>query len=181
MNFILEDKNIPYVGHHKFNWESLGDIRRGRENLGEEAPVLVYRLMQYTMLDVLTRAHGGERADAYFRQAGYLAGTEFAKNMLNLEVEFSSFFAELQQKLRELKMGILRIESFDPFSGEVMLTIMEDLDCSGIPVTNETVCCYDEGFLAGILESYSGKKYTVKEIECWANGNRVCRFHGIAG
>ncbi|MEA4934625.1 MAG: 4-vinyl reductase, partial [Lawsonibacter sp.] len=39
---------------------------------------------------------------------------------------------------------------------------------------------YDEGFLSGVLESYSGKKYEVREIDCWANGSRVCRFHGKA-
>lgn len=180
MNFILKDKNIPCEGHNKFCWESLEGIRKGRENLGEEAPVLVYRLMQYTMLDILTKAYGKEKADNHFRQAGYLAGTEFAKNMLDLTVEYSLFFADLQKEMRELKIGILRIESFDRLSGEIMLTIMEDLDCSGIPVTNENICCYDEGFLSGILESYTGKKYNVREIDCWANGNRVCRFHGIA-
>ncbi|MEG0016657.1 MAG: 4-vinyl reductase, partial [Gordonibacter sp.] len=44
---------------------------------------------------------------------------------------------------------------------------------------NEVVCTYDEGFLAGILNVYSGKTYRVREIDCWANGARVCRFNGI--
>ena len=55
----------------------------------------------------------------------------------------------------------------------------EDLDCSGIPVTNETVCIYDEGFFSGILGAYTGKQYDVREIDCWANGNRICRFRGV--
>jgi predicted hydrocarbon binding protein len=60
-----------------------------------------------------------------------------------------------------------------------VLTVGQDLDCSGLPVTNETVCNYDEGFIAGILEAYTGKKYEVREVDCWANGDRVCRFNGI--
>jgi predicted hydrocarbon binding protein len=141
-------------------------------------PVLVYRLMQYTMLDVLSKAYGGEQANEYFRQAGFLAGTEFSNNVLDLKVDFNTFIANLQSTLRDLKIGILRIESFDAGTGGIVLTVGQDLDCSGLPVTNETVCNYDEGFIAGILEAYTGKKYDVREVDCWANGDRVCRFQG---
>jgi predicted hydrocarbon binding protein len=169
---------MPNKGHNTFTWENMGDIKKGRGDLGEEMPVLVYRLMQYTMLDVLSKAHGKDQANGYFRQAGFLAGIEFAKNMLDLQVEFSTFVANLQRKLRELKIGILRMEAFDESTGDIVLTVGEDLDCSGLPITNESVCYYDEGFFAGILEAYTGKKYNVREVDCWANGNRVCRFHG---
>lgn len=166
--------------HNAFIWESLGDVKKGRGDLGEEMPVLVYRLMQYTMLDVLSKAYGNDAANEHFRRAGYLAGTEFARNVLDLRVDFNAFVAGLQKALRELKIGILRMEAFDEATGEIVLTVAEDLDCSGIPITNETVCYYDEGFIAGILEAYSGKTYTVREIDCWANGDRVCRFRGTA-
>ncbi|QAT43253.1 V4R domain-containing protein [Aminipila luticellarii] len=174
---------MPYIlqqekDHHTFEWESLGDIRKGRGELGEEMPVMVYRLMQYTMLDVLSKACGNERANECFRQAGYLAGTEFAQNVLDLKAEWNVFLSDLQRKLKELKIGILRMEALNEVTGELVLTVGEDLDCSGIPVTNETVCYYDEGFIAGILEAYTGKKYSVREIDCWANGDRVCRFRG---
>ena len=52
----------------------------------------------------------------------------------------------------------------------------EDLDCSSLPITGETVCNYDEGFLAGILKVYTKKEYVVTEVDCWATGSRVCRF-----
>ncbi|MDR1164134.1 MAG: 4-vinyl reductase [Candidatus Accumulibacter sp.] len=164
--------------HNKFSWENLGDIKEGRGDLGEEMPVLVYRLMQYTMLDVLSKAYGGEQANEYFRQAGFLAGMEFSHNVLDLKVDFNAFVANLQAALRDLKIGILRVESFDADTGSLVLTVGQDLDCSGLPVTNETVCNYDEGFIAGILEAYTGKKYDVREVDCWANGDRVCRFQG---
>jgi predicted hydrocarbon binding protein len=54
--------------------------------------------------------------------------------------------------------------------------VTEDLDCSGLPVTNETVCDCDEGFIAGILEIYTGSEFDVKEVDCWSKGDRVCRF-----
>ncbi|GHV51589.1 hypothetical protein FACS1894168_3810 [Deltaproteobacteria bacterium] len=156
----------------------MGNITEGRGDLGEEMPVLVYRLMQYTMLDVLSKAYGSEQANEYFRQAGFLAGTEFARNTQDLKADFSTFVANLQKSLQDLKIGILRMEAFDPDTGNIVLTVGQDLDCSGLPVTNENVCNYDEGFIAGILEAYTGKSYTVREVDCWASGDRVCRFNG---
>ena len=162
--------------HSVFTWDSLGDIKTGRGDLGEDMPVLVYRLMQYTMLDVLTREMGEAAANDYFRKAGYLAGVEFAKNALDLTADFDTFVAGLQKAMLTLKVGILRIEAIDAETGCIALTVAQDLDCSGLPVTNENVCTYDEGFIAGILEAYTGKKYDVREVDCWANGDRVCRF-----
>lgn len=170
----------PAQRHSSFSWQSLGDIKEGRGELGEEMPVLLYRLMQFTMLDVLTKAHGEEAANENFRQSGYLAGQEFARNVLNLRVEFDEFLANLQSALKNLKVGILRMEDFDPATGNIVLSVGQDLDCSGLPVTNESVCTYDEGFLAGIFETYTGRKYDVREVDCWANGARVCRFKGVA-
>jgi len=164
--------------HADFSWENLGDIKEGRGDLSEEMPVLVYRLMQYTMLDVLSKAHGLDQANEYFRQAGYLAGTEFTKNVLDIKADFNIFIAALQKTLADLKIGILRMEAFDPETGSIVLTVGQDLDCSGLPITNENVCIYDEGFIAGILEVYTGKKYSVREVDCWASGDRVCRFNG---
>jgi hypothetical protein len=73
-------------------------------------------------------------------------------------------------------IGILRTEKADWANQTLMLTISEDLDCSGLPVSEETVCDFDEGFLAGILAAYSGQEFDVKEINCWLSGGRVCRF-----
>ena len=162
--------------HSTFSWASLGNINEGRNNLGDGMPVLVYRLMQFTMLDVLAKDFGKEKANYYFREAGRLAGTEFALNALDLKADFNTFIANLQKILEDLKIGILRIESIDEKAAEIVLTVAEDLDCSGLPVTEETVCHYDEGFIAGILKTYTKEIYTVQEIDCWASGQRVCRF-----
>jgi predicted hydrocarbon binding protein len=176
----MERKNIFASGkrHKEFTWGSLGDIKEGRKDLGEMMPVLVYRLMQYTMLDELSKLYGLEKANDHFRNAGFLAGVEFAKNVLDLKADFDAFVAGLHKTLLDLKIGILRMEAFDPKTGSIVLTVGEDLDCSGLPITNENVCVYDEGFIAGILEAYTGKKYDVQEVDCWASGDRVCRFNG---
>ena len=164
------------ANHGIFSWESLGNIKEGRGNLGEEMPVLVYRLMQFTLVDVITKDLGREKANYYLREAGRLAGMEFARNVLGINSDFNTFVANLQKTLEDLKIGILRIESVDDKAEEIILTVAEDLDCSGLPITDETVCDYDEGFISGILNVYTSKSYTVREIDCWASGDRVCRF-----
>lgn len=165
-------------GHRNFSWKKLGDIKEGRKELGEEMPVVVYRMLEYAINDILTKKFGPEKADECIREAGHLSGSEFAKNVLPLDADFNEFISVLQKKLVELKIGILRIEQFDEADGSFVLTVAEDLDCSGLPPTNEVVCNYDEGFLSGILEAYSGQPYHVREIDCWASGARVCRFKG---
>ncbi len=172
-NIFMEKKK-----HSDFTWESLGDIEEGRGNLGTEMPVIVYRLFQYTINHILTKEHGQQFSDEKFRAAGLLAGSEFAKNCLDLNQDLNGFIAQLQQVLKDLKIGILRVENFNPSNGDITLTVGEDLDCSGLPITGEVVCTYDEGFISGILETYTGTKYDVKEIDCWSSGDRVCRFRG---
>lgn len=159
-----------------FNFASLGDISVGRENLGEDMPVIVYRLMQYTIKETLEKQYGLEESDRIFYSAGWRAGEAFAINTLDMDQEFDAFIAELQKVMREMRIGVLRIEKADLDSLHFTLTISEDLDCSGLPVTGLEVCVYDEGFIAGILYAYTGKKFYVKEIDCWATGDRTCRF-----
>lgn len=168
----MKHNNLP----SEFKWENLGDIALGRENLGAEMPVLVYRLLQYTMKDILVREYGKDVACEILKSAGHLAGKQFAKNVLDLTGDFDFFIAHLQSKLKELKIGILNIERSDLDKMQFLLTVSEDLDCSGLPVTDETVCDYDEGFIAGIMEEYTGKSFDVLEIDCWATGDRTCRF-----
>ena len=130
--------------HDQFEWSVLAGVEEGRGDLGTEMPVLLYRLMQYTMLEELTRSYGLTQANQHFKNAGFRAGFEYAKNALPLDVEFNEFVAGLQTSLRDLKVGILRMEKVDPETGEMILTVGQDLDCSGLPITDEMVCIYDE-------------------------------------
>jgi uncharacterized protein len=163
-----------------FQWKDLGDVAEGRPNLGPTMPVLVYRLFQFTMRDVLIAEYGVEGANRVFWRSGWVAGSAFAKNVLDLTLDFNGFVSNLQQTLRELNVGILRIERADMEKLEFTMTVAEDLDCSGLPMSDEVVCTYDEGFISGILEQYTGKAFDVREIDCWASGGRTCRFHVIA-
>jgi predicted hydrocarbon binding protein len=162
--------------YNKFSWEDIGDIKEGRPNLGPMVPVTAYRLFQYTMRDVLITEFNVEKTNDILRKAGKLAGEHFCRNLLNTDLELDEFVAELQKILKDLQIGILKAEQVDPDSLDMVLTVAEDLDCSGLPVCEEMVCQYDEGFIAGILKAYFGIDFHVEEVDCWASGDRVCRF-----
>jgi len=169
---------VSKEGHAHFSWEQLGDISEGRPNLGTEVPVVIYRCLEFSMYDVLCHRLGQETADNLMREAGFKAGVEFARHSLDLSLPLDAFLTSLTAKLLNLKMGILRVEMLDTLTGDFTLTIAEDLDCSGLPLTGEVVCKYDEGFLAAIFEVYTRHIYEVREIDCWASGYKVCRFAG---
>ena len=160
----------------RFEWRMLGDIEEGRPNLGPLVHVAVYRLMQFTLRDILIRDFDVATADRIFFEAGKKAGQEYFKNVLTAKKELDGLFADLQRTMKELGIGIFRVESADHEKGSFVVTVAEDLDCSGLPVSSEEICTYDEGFIAGLLLAYSGKDFHVKEIDCWCSGGRVCRF-----
>lgn len=154
----------------------IGNIGDGRKNLGEEMPVSVYRLFEFTMKDELIAVYGKEQAATIFRNAGKRAGQYVTKQLLHKEKNMNAFISELQNLMQNLKIGILRVEEIDEGINHLVVSVSEDLDCSGLPVIGEAVCNYDEGFLMGILKEYTGNEYAVIEVDCWAKGGRVCRF-----
>ena len=121
--FMADRKPIQFEEYLKYDENSRG-------NLGEELPVLVYRLLEYSLKEELIRRYGKDEQVEVFRSAGRMAGEYFTKNMLNLDQPMDQFVNELQNKMKELKIGVLRIEDVDEESGKIILTVAEDADCS---------------------------------------------------
>jgi hypothetical protein len=129
---------------------------------------------------VLIKNYDAETADRIFYEAGQHAGKEFCKELITQKDDFNEFVVELQGLIKNLKIGILRIEEADLEKMTFTLTVAEDLDCSGLPTSDETICTYDEGFISGLFSEYTGKDFSAKEIDCWCSGDRVCRFEAQA-
>ena len=160
----------------EFEWEKLGDLETGRPSLGMSTSVRAYRLMHFAIQHVLACEFGAVRAEDLVRRAGHVAGVHWCRNTLDLSLGLNDFVAQLQRVLRDERIGILRVERLDAEHLGMTLTVAEDLECSGLPMGEATVCFYDEGFIAGILEGYTGLTFEARETDCWATGGRVCRF-----
>jgi|SRR5665647_30650 len=161
---------------YRFSWDLLGNVKLGRPNLGQHARIEMYRLMQYSFRDVLEQHLGADETDRIFYEAGYLAGKEFHQNLIGPMEDLNDFIKQLQSVMKELGVGILRVEAADLEEGRFTITVAEDLDCSGLPELGTQLCTYDEGFIAALLEGFAGKPFTVKEVDCWCTGDRTCRF-----
>jgi predicted hydrocarbon binding protein len=111
-----------------------------------------------------------------FYESGYLAGQHLYDHQLKAPKDLGDFVVQLQAVLKDLNVGVLRVEESDPERGRFVLTVSEDLDCSGLPELDYEVCTYDEGLIAALLERFTGKSFRVKEIDCWCTGDRTCRF-----
>jgi uncharacterized protein len=159
-----------------FSWAQLGNVSEGRPNLGKNTRVEVYRMMQYSLRAALEAEYGDEKTRMLLVNAGRLAGKAFFQEMFDVSFPLNKFIAQLQSRLEELGIGILRLEKANSENMSFTLTMSEDLDCSGLPVNGVTVCDYDEGFLEGIFKGYTGKDFEVHEIDCWSTGERTCRF-----
>ena len=175
----MSDKNR----HYAFSWDFVGDVEAGRPNLGNTTRIEMYRLFMYTLRDVLERQYGTEEADKRLYEAGELAGAEFCRRFTDTTLPLSQYLAQLQEVLLQYKVGILRLEeSTELENGQVrfMLSVSEDADCSGLPDMDHSVCTYDEGFISGILSTYTGKTFLAKEVDCWCTGDRTCRFEVLS-
>lgn len=165
---------------YEFYWELLGNIGLGRPNLGDLISLRAYRLMQFCFRDVLEQRFGREEADRIFYAAGKLGGQHFAANVIGKIDDFQQFIKRLQEALKQLGIGVMRVEKADLEVGSFILTVSEDADCSGLPELDYEICTFDEGFIAALMESFTGRQFEVKEIDCWCTGDRTCRFRADA-
>ena len=160
-----------------FEWTMLGQIDMGRPNLGFKTDVAVYRLMQFTLRDVLIRQYGVEAADQRFLRGRRDCRKAFLRRTSSRsEILSATSSPNFRSVLKDRGIGILRVEKGDLEKLTFTLTVAEDLDCSGLPACGEQICTYDEGFISGLLFAHTGKRFLVKEVDCWCSGDRVCRF-----
>lgn len=163
---------------YRFSWDNTVGVSlaEARPSLGPSLRLEAYRLFQFTLRDVLEQRLGTTAADDMFRAAGVMAGKQFHAHFCSEASTVNELVNVSAKALADLGMGILRVETADIDAREFTFTVTEDLDCSGMPDTDEVICIYDEGLLQGILEAFSGEHFTVRETDCWSTGGRVCRF-----
>ncbi len=173
---VVRRRNMEGKRKYQFSWDLLGNLDLGRPNLGHTTRLEVYRLMQFCFRDVMEQHLGTEKTERLFYEAGKLAGSQFYEHVLGLNTDLDAFIKKLQSTLKDMGIGILRVEESNPDAGSFVFTVSEDLDCSGLPELDYEFCTYDEGFIAALLESFTGKRFVVKEVDCWCTGDRTCRF-----
>ena len=158
-----------------------GSAERKEDNVNtvKNSPLFFYKLLEYTLLDVLVDEHGIANASDFLYKAGHKAGLTLAKEFLDFQLDFNDFFIQLSKLLKDNQLGFLSVEEFNLENSTFIFTISEDLEYNGCSKhSNDIICCYDEGLIAGIMEAYTGENIVVNEVDCWARGSGCCRFRG---
>lgn len=175
-----EDREFKIFSENReesvFDWSMIGNMGEGRPNLGSAIDLGVYRLMHFSLRDALLTRFDPEISAGVFFHAGELTGREICRRMIKKRGSLEDFMIETQDLLANLKIGVLEIEKSDPANLNFTFVLSEDLHCSGMPVSKEAICSYDEGLLSGLLSERTGARFNVKEVNCWCLGDRLCRF-----
>lgn len=162
---------------YHFKWETMGRVKAERPDVGTDVPVIVFRLYAYTLRDSIIKHLDVHKANHILKEAGFNAGVEFYNNVIAVSESTGNFFTDFELHFKGWKLGLLVFdEDVNKDSTEYSVKIYQDLNSSGVEHVSETICEWDEGFIAGVLTTYSKANFYVLETECWASGHEFCRF-----
>jgi len=70
------------------------------------------------------------------------------------------------------RIGVLKKVSLD--ENHLVLALDECITCAGMDNINKRICHFEVGLVAGLMESFIGKKVRARETKCNANGEGTC-------
>ena len=179
---------ISTARKYVFTWDVAGYYSTDAPcpELGGKTTAESYRLLLFTLHEALEQRYGAEAADELFFEIGVRAGKAFFERYCKGANDLPSLAKIVQKRFRELDFGIVRFGVMDTAPMTFQHTLNESLDCSGLPNTADhicnfvqnilDICIYDEGFVKGVVDSFTGSDFAVREVECWASDVKKCRF-----
>lgn len=146
------------MGIENLGIEELGKTRR--KTLGDEVPVLLFRLLRLIAMHRLLGESAGHTL--------YMMGKDLGKGLPADSVE------GLLDLLKALKVGIGSVtESSDE---RVVIFVDECITCSGLPDIGEIFCHLEGGIIAGALENILGRPARAVQTKSNSAGFRGCQF-----
>lgn len=148
-----------------------------RTNLGNMIPVELFRALRLTGIHEGLKETLGRGASAIIYRGGLHVGNCLGQQIIkkNGTKEPNSFLKEAVEICKSLKIGLISIEGGDLISSAVV-KVNECVTCTGIPNIGETVCHFEGGMIAGLLELLLSGRIITKEIECCGKGDNSCIF-----
>lgn len=145
----------------------------GLENRNATNPV--FNMLAYSFVFTLNQHMGHRLALSIARESGLLAGEKYTYNYLDLQDSPNDFLERLRSIRGKTGLAGWKIEKYDTVTGDIAVTIQPPNGCPGRSKSVQSLQCgYMEGFILGILESYTNCKYSVK-AECGNCGNKGTR------
>jgi predicted hydrocarbon binding protein len=153
--------NVVSMGEANRRVDVANAMRVVRPTLGDEAGLVLYRLLRLVALeDIIGRGAAG---------TAYVAGKKLG-NSLGL----TSLDAFLELCLT-LKIGLIKVPVLT--STRIQVDVYECVTCAGMETVGRTLCSFEGGLIAGVVETVVKKKARAKEITCIGGlGHDACGF-----
>jgi uncharacterized protein len=132
-----------------------------RPTLGDNAGLVLYRLLRLVALeDIIGRGAAG---------TAYVAGKKLGNS---LGLTSLDAFLEL---CTTLKIGIIQVPVLT--ESRIHVDVFECVTCSGMETVGRTLCSFEGGLIAGVVETVVKKRARAKEVTCIGGlGHDACGF-----
>ncbi len=121
-----------------------------RPKLGDKAGVALYRLLRLVALeDIIGRGAGA---------TAYVAGKKLG---VNLGITKLEDFLEL---CKAISLGIIHVPVMT--ASKIHVDVYECVTCSGMAPVGRTICQFEAGIVAGVVQAVTGKATKAREVTC---------------
>jgi len=141
-----------------------------RDKLGEEIPILIFRVLRHYTHNYASDLLGERASNILFINSGKALGFELGK-MLH-EDDINSYLQNVAQFIQKEKIGILNLVELS--DDRLVVQLEECITCAGMDNIGKRICFFEVGIVAGLVESFLGKKVIAQETKCNANGEGIC-------
>lgn len=121
-----------------------------RPQLGDRAGVALYRLLRLVALeDIIGRGAGA---------TAYVAGKKLGQNLgLTSLDDFLNLCASIS-------LGVINVPVMT--SSRIYVDVFECVTCAGMAPVGRTLCQFEAGLVAGVVQTITGKPTKAKEMTC---------------
>ncbi len=134
----------------------------------ENDPFEFFRLIFHTMrISLLTQ---GVDIDPILHEAGLKVGEALYEKVK--DPDMSTFLGNIANFWETHSLGSVEVKEFQPLT----ISVEDCFECSGLPYLGRPACAFDSGILESLFSLYNNEEIKVKETQCYALGDKACRF-----
>jgi uncharacterized protein len=121
-----------------------------RPQLGDQAGVALYRLLRLVALeDIIGRGAGA---------TAYVAGKKLGQNLGITKLE------DFLGLCKAISLGVVEVPVLT--ASRIYVDVYECVTCAGMTPVGRTLCQFEAGLVAGVVQAITGKQTKAKEMTC---------------
>jgi len=134
----------------------------------ENDPFEFFRLIFHTLrISLLSQ---GVDIDPILYEAGLKVGEALYEKVK--DPDMSNFLANIATFWENHSLGSVEVKNLQPLT----ISVQDCFECSGLPYLGRPACAFDSGILESLFSLYNQEEVKVMETECYALGDKQCRF-----